>query len=190
MPIPDRVRPGPGQDLSSDADSLERRTETETSDGASPPPSPDEGDFAGTSRFKVRRWLGSGGFGAVYEACDAVQQRPVALKVLKQTQPALLAQFKREVRAVVDVHHPNLVELFELFNEGSRWFFTMDLVQGVNFLQYVHVKEAIFPKLKTIVRGGTPDYMSPEQRSLRSVGAAATPAPCRPSSVPARCSFS
>src|SRR5437879_4880256 len=44
--------------------------------------------FPGTSRFEVRRRLGSGAFGTVYECHDREQQQSVALKVLRQTDPA------------------------------------------------------------------------------------------------------
>ncbi len=92
-------------------------------------------DFAGTARFEIRRRLGAGGFGTVYESYDRQQQRVVAIKVLRHTE--FVDRFKRELRAIVDVRHPNLVEVYELFCEGSTWFFTMELVAGVNLLAYV-----------------------------------------------------
>ena len=93
--------------------------------------------FAGTERFDVRRWLGAGGFGTVYECYDQLQHQLVALKVLRRNDPAFLYRFKREFRALVDIRHENLVELYELFGDGNCWFFTMELVRGVDFLQHV-----------------------------------------------------
>jgi hypothetical protein len=94
-------------------------------------------EFRGTSRFELRRTLGSGGFGTVYESYDREQRQSVALKVMRRTDPAFLYRFKREFRALVDLRHPNLVELYELFQEREFWFFTMELIRGVNFLEYV-----------------------------------------------------
>jgi serine/threonine protein kinase len=93
--------------------------------------------FNGTDRFVVQRRLGEGAFGTVYEVWDREQQVTVAVKVLHQWKPDLLFRFKREFRALIDVRHRNLVRLYELFSETDQWFFSMELVDGENFLEYV-----------------------------------------------------
>jgi serine/threonine protein kinase len=93
--------------------------------------------FRGTTRFELRRQLGSGGFGVVYEAYDRHHKRLVALKVLRSSIPAFVYRFKREFRALVDIRHPNLIELYELIQDGSFWFFSMELIHGIDVLRYV-----------------------------------------------------
>jgi hypothetical protein len=93
--------------------------------------------FRGTTRFRLVRFLGRGGMGVVYEAFDELNGVPVALKLLPIVNPDLLLRFKREFRAVADVRHPNLVRLGELVSEGSQWFFTMELVKGIDLASYV-----------------------------------------------------
>ncbi|HEY2515622.1 MAG TPA: protein kinase [Polyangiaceae bacterium] len=88
-------------------------------------------------RFEVVRRLGQGGMGVVYEALDHDRGERVALKTLSATSAAALVRFKREFRALQDLHHPNVVTLGELISEGDEWFFTMELVEGTDFLSYV-----------------------------------------------------
>src|SRR5579859_4477478 len=83
---------------------------------AAPPDS-----FRGTSRFRVVRPIGSGAMGMVYEAHDAELDARVALKVLKEADPEGVFLLKTEFRAAQELHHPNLVRLHELFEEGGRW---------------------------------------------------------------------
>ncbi len=94
-------------------------------------------DFAGTSRFIVQERLGSGTFGVVYRVFDQERNSEVALKKLRGFHPSHLLRFKQEFRGLVDLVHPNLVQLYELFGEDGEWFFTMELVHGAEFLAYV-----------------------------------------------------
>jgi serine/threonine protein kinase len=91
----------------------------------------------GAGRFVVRGTLGAGGAGVVYRAFDRQLQREVALKVLRQASGRDLYRFKREFRALADIVHPNLVALHELHAAGGDWYFTMELVEGVSFIDWV-----------------------------------------------------
>jgi hypothetical protein len=75
--------------------------------------------------------------GVVYAALDRHRNQRIALKTLHASDTALLHAIKREFRALSDVHHPGLVRLHELFWADERCFFTMDLLQGQDFLAYV-----------------------------------------------------
>lgn len=94
-------------------------------------------DFVGNERFLVQRRLGSGAFGVVYEAFDRQENEHVALKVLRFAEADALYRFKKGFRSLADIRHPNLVAFHELFTEGGVWFFSMELVPGIDFIEYL-----------------------------------------------------
>jgi hypothetical protein len=88
-------------------------------------------------RFQLKRMLGEGSMGVVYQARDRRLDDDVALKLLKPIGGQRLVMFKREFRALQGIHHVNLVGLRELLEDDGRYFFTMELVHGKGFLEYV-----------------------------------------------------
>jgi predicted ATPase len=116
-------------------------------------------------RYEIRRELGRGGMGVVYEAFDTKDRALVALKTIgafssdAQQSPNAsgplggsgsrsgdgaygemaerLYLLKREFRMVADIQHPNLVRFGELSSHAGQWFFTMELVRGRSFVDYV-----------------------------------------------------
>ncbi len=88
-------------------------------------------------RFEITHRLGMGGFGQVYAARDLTRDELVALKVLSDANASNLISFKKEFRALAGMHHPNLVKLYEMREFKGQWFFTMELIHGVDFSSYV-----------------------------------------------------
>jgi tetratricopeptide (TPR) repeat protein len=80
--------------------------------------------------FSIRCKLGAGSFGVVYEAHDHQRGQTVALKVLNHLDPSTLYDFKREFRALTNLRHRHLVQLYELHAYEEHWFFSMELVEG------------------------------------------------------------
>ncbi len=93
--------------------------------------------FSGNERFELLSVLGKGGMSIVYEAYDRHLGRKVALKTLCSLGGNELYRLKTEFRVLQEMEHPNLVSLGELFEDRGRWFFTMELVRGVDILTYV-----------------------------------------------------
>jgi len=100
--------------------------------------------------------------GDVYEARDDLDGSVVALKVLRETEANARHQIKREFRALRDLQHPNLVALRELHIEDSEPFFTMELVDGVDFVE--HVRRGAAP--------GEPIDLERAERALIQLAAA------------------
>ncbi|HYS54258.1 MAG TPA: serine/threonine-protein kinase [Thermoanaerobaculia bacterium] len=95
----------------------------------------------GDERFELRRRLGSGSFGIVYEAFDRYRNRTVALKVLEHAVPDAVARFKREFRYLVEVRHRNLASLYELLMVQDRWALSMELIRGSELLEHLAIAE-------------------------------------------------
>ena len=102
--------------------------------GAAAPPPDEKFDL---SEYEILGELGRGGMGVVYRALDRRRGREVALKTLPRLDPSGLYRFKQEFRALAGVSHPNLVTLHEMAAEGPTWFFTMEYIDGVDFMRHV-----------------------------------------------------
>ncbi|HLW00738.1 MAG TPA: protein kinase [Ktedonobacterales bacterium] len=89
-------------------------------------------------RYRVVRLVGKGGFGAVYEAVDERFQarRVVAIKEMSDAQltPAEKAQaiqdFRHEADLLVQLHHQNLPQVSDFFEEAGKAYLVMDFVEG------------------------------------------------------------
>ena len=117
-------------------------------------------EFHGTERYVIVRRIGAGGMGVVYEAQDLERGSRVALKTLRELDPTALYRFKHEFRTLADVSHPNLVNLYELISAPAGWFFTMELIDGVDFLEWVRVERD--PTTETLRAGETEPSTVPQ----------------------------
>ncbi len=83
--------------------------------------------------YEVQEVLGYGGMGVVYKAWHLRLHRPVALKMLLAgpcARPQELERFLREAQAVAALHHPNIVQVYDVGDVDGRPYFTMELVEG------------------------------------------------------------
>ncbi|HEX9722901.1 MAG TPA: serine/threonine-protein kinase, partial [Vicinamibacteria bacterium] len=88
-------------------------------------------------KFQVRRRIGRGGMGAVYEGYDPALDRRVAIKTL--TTDAIAdresrGRFEREARAAAKLQHPNIVTVYELGNFGGteKPYIVMEFLEGTD----------------------------------------------------------
>ncbi|HEY0252685.1 MAG TPA: protein kinase, partial [Kofleriaceae bacterium] len=93
-------------------------------------------------RFQIVRELGRGGMGVVYLGHDLRRDMDVAIKVRGITNPSATLWLKREFRAVAQLRHPNLVELYELVAHGDSVYFTMEYVPGIDPRRWVECAAA------------------------------------------------
>ena len=85
------------------------------------------------SHYEIRRQLGAGGMGSVYEAVDQRLGRRVALKFLAGSlleSADARARFEREARAISLLNHPNIGTLYDFENAGGYAFLVLELLPG------------------------------------------------------------
>ena len=103
-----------------------------------PPLAPSPADIPQQiGRFRLVRLLGRGGMGAVYEAVDSERGIQVALKTIRRDVGAGISRFLAEFHTLANLRHPNLVRIFEMGIAAGEPFFTMELLDGVTFRQWV-----------------------------------------------------
>ena len=122
-------------------------------------------------QWPVRAHAGSGSFGSVHEVFDRDRQANVALKIPHEAAAKNLFLFKKEFRALADIRHPNLVNFHELIAENAQWFFTMELIDGIDILRYLR-RQGVRDDTPTIPQA-EPDFL---ERDVSDLPPASAPA--------------
>ena len=84
-------------------------------------------------RYKLKSLLGSGGMSSVYLGEHTMMHCLRAIKVLPQSRvedSSYLARFRQEAVAAAKLNHPNIVQAFDIDQEGKHHFIVMEYVEG------------------------------------------------------------
>lgn len=86
-------------------------------------------------RYEIKRELGRGGFGVVYQAYDPRLDRDVAIKQLLAVRAQESSRFLQEAQFLANLDHPNIGRIFELDEWNGSPYFTMEFVEGNTLAQ-------------------------------------------------------
>ena len=97
-------------------------------------------------RYEVQEIIGVGGMSVVYKAYDNVDDRIVAVKVLKDefsNNEEFKRRFKNESKAIALLSHPNIVKVYDV-NFGERLqYIVMEYIDGITLKEYINKQGAI-----------------------------------------------
>jgi WD40 repeat protein/serine/threonine protein kinase len=111
------------------------------------------------SGYEILGELGRGGMGIVYKARHVALDRVVALKMIlagSHARPKDLERFRQEAAAIARLHHPNIVQVFDIGEAGGRPYIALEYVEQGSLTQRLRGEPqtlaAIFPLMETLAR--------------------------------------
>lgn len=100
-------------------------------------------------RYEILEKIGTGGMSDVYKAKDHKLNRFVAVKVLKQEfseNANFVSKFRIEAQAAAGLMHPNIVNVYDVGEEGENHYIVMELVEGITLKKYIEKKARLSVK--------------------------------------------
>ncbi len=111
------------------------------------------------SGYEILGELGRGGMGVVYKARHLALDRLVALKMIlagSHAGPKDLARFRQEAAAIARLHHPNIVQVFDIGDAEGRPYFALEYVEQGSLAQHLRGEpqplQTILPLMETLAR--------------------------------------
>ena len=97
-------------------------------------------------RYEIQEIIGVGGMSVVYKAYDNVDDRIVAVKILKDeflTNDDFVRRFKNESKAIALLSHPNIVKVYDVSFGERLQYIVMEYVDGITLKEYIQKQNAI-----------------------------------------------
>lgn len=97
-------------------------------------------------RYEIQEIVGVGGMSVVYKAYDNVDDRIVAIKVLKEeylNNEEFKRRFKNESKAIALLSHPNIVKVYDVNFDEKLQYIVMEYIDGITLKEYITKQGAI-----------------------------------------------
>jgi len=99
-------------------------------------------------RYALQQSIGKGGMAEVFLAQDQLLDRPVAVKRLSSehaADPSFVERFRREAQAAAKLTHPNIVAVFDYFEEDGDYFIVQEFVDGRSLAELLRAEGRLHP---------------------------------------------
>lgn len=84
-------------------------------------------------RYIIEEWIAQGGMSTVYKATDPNLQRTVAVKLIHphlSSDPEFVQRFEQEAATVAQLHHSNIIQVYDFNHEGDTYYIVLEFVAG------------------------------------------------------------
>lgn len=97
-------------------------------------------------RYEIHDLIGVGGMACVYRAYDRMEDRWVAIKILKEefsNNSDFLRRFRNESKAIAMLSHPNIVKVYDVSFGDQIQYIVMEYIDGITLKQYIEQEGVI-----------------------------------------------
>lgn len=98
------------------------------------------------ARYEIQELIGVGGMAVVYRAYDVVEDRIVAVKILKDEflgNKDFIRRFKNESKAIAVLAHPNIVKVYDVSFGTKIQYIVMEYIDGITLKEYISKQKII-----------------------------------------------
>ncbi len=97
-------------------------------------------------RYEIRELIGIGGMANVYRCYDTVDDREVAIKILKDeylNNEEFIRRFKNESKAIAVLSHPNIVKVYDVSFGDMIQYIVMEYIDGITLKEYINQQRTL-----------------------------------------------
>lgn len=91
-------------------------------------------------RYEITELIGVGGMADVYKATDILEDRTVAVKILKNEfadNEDFVRRFRNESKAIAVLSHPNIVKIYDVGFTDKIQFIVMEYIDGITLKEFM-----------------------------------------------------
>ncbi|MDE7364732.1 MAG: Stk1 family PASTA domain-containing Ser/Thr kinase [Ruminococcus sp.] len=97
-------------------------------------------------RYEITELIGVGGMAEVYKGADVIDNKPVAIKILKKEyaeNEEFLRRFRNESKAIAVLSHPNIVKIYDVGFSDQLQYIVMEYIEGITLKEYIEEEQVL-----------------------------------------------